>query len=200
MRTKDEKLHERRKAEILEAAKACFSEKGIRQTTMQEICKRAAISPGALYRYFASKEEIIGAIAAAETAASEELIAYLAGQKNIVKGLVAALPEIVEELSNPALAALTLEIVSEAARNPDVAKPFLAGETDFKRKLAELLKQGQASGRVEKTLDADAFADLFSNLLDSIAASYAFPNALSPERAEKTLAHVLKRSLTPRTR
>ena len=41
------------------AAIACFTRKGFHQTTMDDICEGAGLSPGAVYRYFASKDEII---------------------------------------------------------------------------------------------------------------------------------------------
>src|SRR5438093_13661882 len=53
---------EHRREQILAAAAACFSRNGFHQTSMQDICAEADVSPGAFYRYFRSKEEIIGAI------------------------------------------------------------------------------------------------------------------------------------------
>ncbi len=49
---------EARRQQILDAAWACFALKGYHQTTMQDICEECGLSPGAIYRYFASKEEI----------------------------------------------------------------------------------------------------------------------------------------------
>ena len=48
---------------ILDAAECCFTRAGFHRTTMQDICKEALISPGALYVYFASKEDLIAGIA-----------------------------------------------------------------------------------------------------------------------------------------
>jgi AcrR family transcriptional regulator len=50
---------ELRRQQILDAAAACFSRRGFHQTTMHDICGEAELSPGAVYRYFSSKEEII---------------------------------------------------------------------------------------------------------------------------------------------
>jgi len=52
-----------RRSQILEAAIACFSREGFHRTTMQAIVKQSRLSPGAIYNYFESKEEIIEAIA-----------------------------------------------------------------------------------------------------------------------------------------
>lgn len=52
---------EARREEILDAAIACFTRKGFHRTTMDDICRQAGLSPGAVYRYFSSKNEIIDA-------------------------------------------------------------------------------------------------------------------------------------------
>ena len=52
---------EARRQQILDAAEACFSRQGFHQTSMQAICSEAGLSPGAVYRYFSSKEDIIAA-------------------------------------------------------------------------------------------------------------------------------------------
>src|SRR6195256_6727565 len=54
---------EDRRAEILEAARRCVARSGFHQTSMQDICAAAGMSPGNLYRYFPSKEAIIAGIA-----------------------------------------------------------------------------------------------------------------------------------------
>ena len=53
---------EARRHQILEAASSCFARRGFHQCTMHDICAEAQLSPGAVYRYFHSKEEIIEAM------------------------------------------------------------------------------------------------------------------------------------------
>jgi AcrR family transcriptional regulator len=52
---------EAQRQRVLNAAMTCFTRKGFHKTTMDEICQESRLSPGAVYRYFASKEEIIDA-------------------------------------------------------------------------------------------------------------------------------------------
>lgn len=59
-RVSDEHL-ERRRRQILEAARACFIRKGVHETSMQDIFLETGLSAGAVYRYFKSKNEIIEA-------------------------------------------------------------------------------------------------------------------------------------------
>lgn len=49
---------ERRRQEILAAAREVFSAKGFNSATMEEIASRAELSPGTLYLYFKNKEEL----------------------------------------------------------------------------------------------------------------------------------------------
>ena len=51
-----------RREHILDAAEHCFARAGFHRTTMQDICKEAGVSPGALYVYFDSKEALIAGI------------------------------------------------------------------------------------------------------------------------------------------
>lgn len=52
-----------RRRQIVDAAIECFARHGFHRATMQDIVRQAQLSPGAIYRYFATKEEIIEAIA-----------------------------------------------------------------------------------------------------------------------------------------
>ena len=61
------------KDRILDAALTLFLEKGMAATRIEQICKRAGVSNGSLYHFFASKELIgvalyVGAIASYQTA------------------------------------------------------------------------------------------------------------------------------------
>jgi len=49
---------EARRQSIIDAACDVFSSKGLEQATMAEIAARAGLSPGAIYRYFANKEDL----------------------------------------------------------------------------------------------------------------------------------------------
>ncbi len=51
-----------RRALVLDAAREAFFELGLEGASLREIAKRAGYSPGALYSYFASKEEVYAAL------------------------------------------------------------------------------------------------------------------------------------------
>jgi AcrR family transcriptional regulator len=53
---------EARRREIIKAARACFLRHGFHQTTTDQICREASITPGGLYHYFTGKDELIMAV------------------------------------------------------------------------------------------------------------------------------------------
>lgn len=57
-----ERERERRRQQIIVAAKRVFSQKGLSGTTMEDIAKESELSPGTLYLYFKNKEELYASL------------------------------------------------------------------------------------------------------------------------------------------
>jgi AcrR family transcriptional regulator len=57
-----EREKERRRQQIMLAAKRVFSEKGFNKTTMEDIAREAELSTGTLYLYFKNKEELFASL------------------------------------------------------------------------------------------------------------------------------------------
>jgi AcrR family transcriptional regulator len=55
-------MTDQRRAHVLDAARAAFFELGLAGASIREIAQRAGYTPGAIYSYFASKEEVYGAL------------------------------------------------------------------------------------------------------------------------------------------
>ncbi len=197
MRTRDETRHARRKADIIAAAAACFAKRGVRQTTMQEICTAVGLSPGALYRYFASKEDIIASLAREEAQSLQELTHALQAAPDVVTGLRQVLPDVVEAVSSPHYGRLALELAAEAARTPAVGAPFLESEATFAAELTALLEDGKAHGAVAADVDPEAMAFMIRCLLDGLSANAAFALPVSRPRVLAALCHVLEAALRP---
>src|SRR5947209_20039109 len=65
---------EEAKNRIVSAANQVFTEKGYRQATMNDVAKKIGVSKGALYLYFASKEELFEAICRTEPLALRDIL------------------------------------------------------------------------------------------------------------------------------
>ena len=55
-------ITEVRRSLVLDAARSAFIELGLEGASLREIAKRAGYTPGAIYSYFASKEDVYGAL------------------------------------------------------------------------------------------------------------------------------------------
>ncbi len=64
---------QRRRRDIIDAARKIFSVKGFNSATMEEIATEAELSPGTLYLYFKNKEEL-------HTSLSIDILKYLSTQ------------------------------------------------------------------------------------------------------------------------
>ena len=59
---------------FLDAARRCFTRVGIEAASMEEIRTEAEVSAGAMYRYFASKDDLVHAAIATSMAEFEQLV------------------------------------------------------------------------------------------------------------------------------
>lgn len=59
MNDKKLKVGEKRKLEILEAAKKCFLDKGFQNTTMEDVIEKVSLSKGGVYYHYGSTYEMI---------------------------------------------------------------------------------------------------------------------------------------------
>ena len=59
---REQRERERRRQQIIVAAKRVFSEKGYSKSTMEDIAREAELSPGTLYLYFKNKDELYASL------------------------------------------------------------------------------------------------------------------------------------------
>ena len=92
-----------RRQQILDGASACFAEKGFHATSMQDICDAAGMSPGALYRYFSSKDDIIIAIVEEERRTDDEFVYQMLSSGDLFGSLREACEYVMECSKEPGL-------------------------------------------------------------------------------------------------
>jgi AcrR family transcriptional regulator len=125
---KQEPRWERRKdarpKELIQAALDVFVEKGYAATRLDEVAKRAGVSKGTVYLYFANKEELFKAVVrdsiVANIASAEEFAdSYQGPTSELLRGLMKRWWQNVGATS---FAAIPKIIVSEAGNFPELAK------------------------------------------------------------------------------
>jgi AcrR family transcriptional regulator len=135
---------EARRQQILDAACDCVRQAGFHGASMAEIAKAAGLSVGQIYRYFENKEAIIAAIVAQDLAEMREKFAEMESQPgDLVDALVEHLPEAVGKCFDLGRAALTLEVLAEASRNPKVASILRAADEQERVYAQTMLDRGR---------------------------------------------------------
>ena len=133
---KPETQHARR-AHILDAAERCIANAGFHRTTMQDICRAAAISPGALYVYFDSKEALIAGISERDRQEFAERLEALADAPDFMQALRALGEQyFLEDAAKDHR--MSIDIGLESTRNPRVGEIFRRFDRSARRYLGWL--------------------------------------------------------------
>jgi AcrR family transcriptional regulator len=135
---------EDRKNEIIDAAEACFLRKGFHQSTMQDICRESGLSPGAIYRYFRSKNDIIAAVIGRSTERRAALIQQARDSySEAAQALEAIGEQFFGELEKEGMerfAAMELEVWGEALTNAELRATHLRQLRLMTAALSELFR------------------------------------------------------------
>lgn len=156
-----------RRTAILDAAEACFARSGFHATSMQDICKAAGISAGALYVYFSSKEALIEGICERDRTEFAERFAALADIPDVLGGLEAMANQYLLD-EPPEKHAMTIEIGAEACRNSDVSKMFLSCNQLVEESFREHFQRLAQEGRIAPAVDIDSLMQIIMVLADGL--------------------------------
>jgi TetR/AcrR family transcriptional repressor of uid operon len=167
MRRPSAQLQHDRREEILDAARRCFARTGFHQTSMQQICLEAGMSPGNLYRYFPSKEAIIAGIAERDRA---EVGAELAGAQaspDFFATLEALARHHFVERSTDDVG-LCAEMVAESRRNPTIGRIMADFDVDVRAHLIALLQAAKDRGEISQSANLDDAVEAMMLLADGV--------------------------------
>jgi AcrR family transcriptional regulator len=155
---------ETRRKEILDAAAGCFARRGFHQTSMQDICEESNLSPGAVYRYFRSKDEIIEAMCARGQNEDAELIRSTMTSGGTLDAIDELARLFILNLQNSEQCILSIELASEARRNPVVLESIQRTRAGIKEPLIEFVRLAQARGDFDPDLDPTAVATMMTSM------------------------------------
>ncbi|MEA2928416.1 MAG: TetR/AcrR family transcriptional regulator, repressor for uid operon [Hyphomicrobiales bacterium] len=195
MRRANVQLQADRRSEILAAAQACFARSGFHQTSMQEICTEADMSPGSLYRYFRSKEEIIAGIAERDRAETAQQFAAVDRAGNFFDGLATLAQHHLVERSVEEVA-LCAEIMAESRRNPAVARIYQDMEADVRARFIALLRGAAERGEVRRDLDFEGAVTVLFALADGLSWRRAVEPSFNAEAVMPLVLGMVEQLLT----
>jgi TetR/AcrR family transcriptional regulator, repressor for uid operon len=160
---------ETRQRQILEGAAACFARRGFHQSTMQEICREAELSPGSVYRYYRSKEEIIATLVEESCADFLSLFEAVRDRTDIARAFDDLIDAVLEKIKDPALCCLHIEANAEALRNPRMAEIVERRDSAILSALSDMIRQAQSKSAMDEDLDPEMSAETMVALVKGLA-------------------------------
>ncbi|MFJ3905568.1 TetR/AcrR family transcriptional regulator [Streptomyces sp. NPDC090025] len=179
-RVSQEHLDARRR-QILDGAARCFARNGFHATSMQDVLAEVGLSAGAVYRYFAGKEELIAAIADEAFAGIHGAFEEASRQSppptpEVLLGAVLRLflEERIPGADRRAFARLILQVWSETARDERLAASLQDGFDGMRVLWTKIVDGYRESG----LLAADVPAEHLARTLIAVAQGYIAQQAL----------------------
>lgn len=182
---------------VLDAARECAADLGIRRTTVNDVARRAGASRMTVYRLFPDAQALWSALVTREvTQTVGGSVAWAAGLGSARERLVAAACEAVDRLSMNPLVQRILE------HEPELLMPYIVERHGQSQRavidiLTATVLEGMADGSI-RNLDADAAALAMELMLRSAVISHrqlCDQSSSATMRAE--LASMLDRYLRP---
>lgn len=155
-----EEYRENRRNEILAAAATRFAREGFHATSMADIIGESGLSAGAVYRYFRSKDEIIGAVTELVLATADDVFGELLADgaspspseaiSTVVHGLVTRTGFRIA--GGVDISRVAIQIWGEALRSPEIHERAQDAYGRLRSHFAEVARRRQKIG----LLPADA--------------------------------------------
>jgi TetR/AcrR family transcriptional regulator, transcriptional repressor of aconitase len=180
-----------RREQILAAARRCFLRDGFHATSMQDLFAESGLSAGAVYGYFASKDDVIVAIAEENFQGIVEMIRTVATTQpdQSIGETIAAIFEIVRTRHlQDGLAGLAVLVWAEALRNDELRERFTALLHELRSDLTKVVRARQRSGDITSDVDASAIAALLISTVPGYIVQLAL---LGPSTVNKVPAAAL---------
>jgi AcrR family transcriptional regulator len=158
-----------RRQEILDAARRAFVANGFDATSMQRIAQESGVSAGNIYRYFDSKEALIGAVIEGCDGETRTMFADATASTSTPNEALTAIGDQVwatigtEESREQSM--LNLEALLVAARNSDVGDVAKQTAQTVISGLTELVEGAQSDGEIDDDFEASSFATMLYALV-----------------------------------
>ncbi len=178
------KVDHLRKPQIIAAAAEVLYERGLFDTRIGDIAERAGTSSPTILYYFECKDRLLEE---AVEYADREFYERLSEGNDRIKGASDKLMHLIEETSlGPGGLndyTLWMEIWVRARRDPSVCRSYFRLDRRQRTLIADIVREGQASGEFTPDVDPDDFALSLSGLMDGLGVQVTLGQPdVTPER------------------
>jgi AcrR family transcriptional regulator len=194
---------ETRRRQILDAALRCFSRDGFHNTTTADIVRESGVSQGTLYLYFATKDEMIAALAEDRHQNEALLNALALREQDPIRGLLALIELHGAGLTDAArLDARRVGVQgwAEALRNPDIHRSVVGGLATVREAIVRLVERGQRTGQIRSEIDPAAVARTLIALFQGLVLHLAWGEDVDLHGCGTVIHDMIGALLTPEGR
>jgi AcrR family transcriptional regulator len=195
--TDREKAKTARRNLIVDAAIACFIKKGIHQTGIRDIAEQANVSLGNLYNHFSGKDALIAEIALLDGEGVARFAEALHDSKDPMDAIRTFIDGYLDHVSDADNAALTVDIIGEALRNPPITKQFEANRNIIASALCATIERGITQGTMRQQIQTDETAALILDAVEGLGLRAGLAAVKPSSSARKTLQEMVFRMLAP---
>jgi TetR/AcrR family transcriptional regulator, transcriptional repressor of aconitase len=176
-----------RRAQIIETARELFSRKGLSDTSMSDLVAASGMSTGAIYRYFASKDELVAAVAEGRDGTVEGDFPAAESPGDILARLLSyvSAPAGVEH------ARLTAQIWGSAAVQPALAEIARTRHASLRDHLAARIRDTRHPGAAADDQSHTELAEVMLAALVGYASLVAAGFDIAPATFQRTLERLL---------
>ncbi len=185
---------------ILDAARHCFVTSGFQGASMQSICAAAEMSPGALYRYFPSKEAIINAIAEEDRREDMEIFASMFDNASVIDGVVEATMAYIRNIRDRDMAALFAEVRAESMRNPLIHATCELHRDGVSERFASYLSDAAARGEIAPQVELQSILAMFMTVGEGLALNNLLALGIPEVQVETMIRAIVVGMLRPTAR
>lgn len=188
----DTPQHDSRRRQILDAARKVFARQGFHSASMQTICAEAKMSPGGVYRYFRSKEEMIAAIAEEQRQhAMSHLSGIWSGERGLAENLLQCTMLYLRDMGNRTESQLCAEVSAERLRNSHIGQLFDDIEGDVKREIFAVFEAARERGEIQPKIELKLVAIGLFAFVDGLAGQLSMDPNLTAEELEPLVRFVI---------
>lgn len=158
-----ERYRDARREYILDAARRAFARNGFHATSMNDLFAEAGLSSGAVYRYFAGKDEVVVAIVEdniRQIGAMMRAVTVERADGSFGAALAAAVETIQAKHRENGLAGIGVQAWTEALRDPRIGAEFEELLTGLRSELAEVVAHYQRTNTLPAGPSAQSLASV----------------------------------------
>lgn len=180
---------------LIEAALDLFAEKGFEATSVQDVVDAAGVTKGAMYHYFASKDELLAEIYARVLRMQlSRLQGYVDSDAPILERLSGAAADVVvTSIEN--IASTTIFFRSMHQLSLEQERQVRAQRRLYHDKFRQMILDGQADGVLRADADADLVVDYYFGAVHHLPMWWRPGRGLNAKEVAAEFARMLLDSL-----